>query len=55
MQEAHTMIRAFPPFTTARTRCRLAFQTRRVTLWAWLMLFPVRRPFPHTSHRLAIE
>jgi hypothetical protein len=40
MQDAHALIRRLAPFTTARTLCKLMFQRRLVTLWAWLILLP---------------
>lgn len=55
MQEVHTRIRLVAPFTMARTLCRLIFQRRLVTLWAWLILFPNTGPRPQTSHTLAIR
>src|SRR5438270_9624820 len=54
MQEVQTRRRLVAPFTTARTVCRLRFQRRLVTLWAWLMRWPNCGPRPHTSHTLAI-
>ena len=40
MQDVHTRTCLRVPFTTARTRRRFGFQRRRVTLFAWLMVFP---------------
>ena len=55
MQEVQTRIRLVAPATTARTVCRLMFQRRLETLWAWLILCPNTGPRPHTSHILAIN
>jgi hypothetical protein len=40
MQDVQTFIRRPAPFTKARTDCRLTFQRRLVTLWAWLIRLP---------------
>src|SRR5690348_12320537 len=54
MQEVQTRMRFDAPFTMARTVCRLMFQRRLDTLWAWLMRLPNFGPRPQTSHTLAI-
>src|SRR5579871_1467068 len=54
MHEVHTRIRLAAPFTIARTVCKLMFQRRLVTLWAWLIRCPKRGPRPQTSHTLAM-
>src|ERR1039457_3275995 len=55
MQEVQTRIRLVAPAMTARAFCRLIFQRRLETLWAWLILCPNIGPRPHTSHTLAID
>jgi hypothetical protein len=42
------------PLMTARTRRRLGFQRRRVTLCAWLMVFPYEGFFPQISQASAM-
>ncbi len=54
MQDVQTLIRCAAPFTITRIRCKLMFQRRLETLWAWLILFPNRGPLPQTSHTFAI-
>jgi hypothetical protein len=54
MQDVQTLIRLLAPFTTARTDCKLTFQRRLVTLWAWLMRFPNTGPRPHNSQVFAM-
>src|SRR5580658_9835819 len=54
MQEVHTRMRLAAPFTMAWTVCKLRFQRRLVTLWAWLILLPNRGPRPQTSHTFAM-
>ena len=48
--QSATFTRFEPPFTTARTLCRLRFQRRFVTLWAWLMRLPNCGPRARTIH-----
>ncbi len=42
------------PFTLACTGRRFTFQRLRLTLWAWLILFPNCGPLPHISQTCAI-
>src|SRR3954452_14370726 len=55
MQDVHAFTRLEPPFTTARTLCKLTFQRRLVTLWAWLMRLPNCGPRPQISQFFAIR
>ncbi len=48
-QDVQTRIFLLPPLTAAFTGRRLMFQRRFETLWAWLILFPVRGPLPQIS------
>jgi hypothetical protein len=54
MQEVHTRTCLVPPPIAARTRRKFGFQRRRVTLLAWLMLFPKLGFLPQSSHTIAI-
>jgi Response regulator receiver domain len=54
MQEAQARMRRLAPFTTARTACKLMFQRRLVTLWAWLMRLPNWGPRPQISQTFAM-
>ena len=55
MQEVQTRTRLVAPEITARTFCRLIFQRRLETLWAWLILCPNIGPRPHISHTFAMN
>src|SRR5579872_2656536 len=55
MHDVQTRMRLPAPFTKARTDCRLRFQRRLVTLWAWLMRLPNWGPRPQISQTLAIK
>jgi len=49
MHDVHTRTRRRTPFaSTIFTGCRFGNHLRRVLLWAWLTLFPVEGPLPHT-------
>jgi hypothetical protein len=49
MHEVHTRTRLrVPTSSTIFTVWRFGNQRRRVLLWAWLTLFPVAGPLPHT-------
>jgi len=49
MQRVHTRTRRRVPLSsTIFTVWRFGSQRRRVLLWAWLTLFPVAGPLPHT-------
>jgi hypothetical protein len=54
MQAVQTRICFLAPLTTAFTRRRLGFQRRRVTLCAWLIVFPKDGFLPHISQTSAI-
>ncbi len=53
-QRVQTLILLTWPFTMARTCFRFGRKRRRVTLCAWLTLFPAMGPFPQISQRLAM-
>jgi len=54
MQAVQTRMVLCEPFTIARTRRRLGFQRRLVTLCAWLMRLPYWGLFPQISQARAI-
>jgi hypothetical protein len=54
MQSVQTRMCFRAPLTTALTRRRLGFQRRRVTLWAWLIVFPKLGFLPQSSQTNAI-
>ena len=51
----HTRMRLLPPLTTALTAWRFGSNRRALTLFAWLCCRPTTGPFPHNSHRFAIN
>jgi len=53
-QVVQTRTRLFAPLMRARTGRRFTFQRRRLTLWAWLILFPNCGPLPQMSQTCAI-
>src|SRR6266849_4346042 len=55
MHDVHTRTLLWLPATIARTVCKLMFQRRFVTLWAWLIRQPNIGPRPHISHTFAID
>jgi hypothetical protein len=54
MQAVQTRMCFLAPLTTAFTRRRLGFHRRRVTLCAWLIVFPKDGFLPHISQTSAI-
>ena len=54
-QRVQTRIRLMPPLIIARTVCRFGSNRRALTLFAWLCCRPTTGPFPHNSHRFAIN
>src|SRR5258705_3266026 len=54
MHDVHTRVRRTPSVVATRTVCRLGYQRRLVLLFAWLTLFPVTGPLPHTLQTRAI-
>src|SRR5687768_2006044 len=54
MQRVQAVIRRCPPFTFARTLCRLGSNRRDVTLWAWLRVRPTTGVLPQISQRLSM-
>jgi len=54
MQDVQTRSVLATPPTMAWTRRKFGFQRRRVTLWAWLILFPYLGALPQISQAIAI-
>ena len=54
-QRVQTRSLRTPPFTSARTVCRLGSNRRGRTLWAWLMVRPTTGPLSQISQRFAMR
>ena len=53
MQRVQTCNRFAAPLINALTGCRLGRNALLLTLWEWLIWFPITFVLPHTAHSLA--